>query len=245
MPFTFSHPAIVLPAVLLPRGWYSLTGLVAGSMVPDFEYFLRMSVYSKHSHTVNGLILFNLPLAIVLCFVFHLVVRDPLIKNLPNFLHRRLIAFNTFDWITAWKSKWPVIIVSILLGASSHLLWDAFTHQTGFFVKRWPAMNHMLSLGNISLPLFKFAQHGSTIAGAMLIILFLHRLPSSDSSGNMRHKMYWPMIAVITIVCLAFRLFWGPPTISFGSVIVGLITSFMIGLITTPTLIKFAFATKL
>lgn len=27
MPFTFSHPAIVLPLTFLPRQWFSLTGL--------------------------------------------------------------------------------------------------------------------------------------------------------------------------------------------------------------------------
>ena len=49
MPFTFSHPAAVLPLRLLPRHWFSLTGLVIGSMVPDFEYFLR-----SMRLTVNG-----------------------------------------------------------------------------------------------------------------------------------------------------------------------------------------------
>ncbi|WP_113654854.1 DUF4184 family protein, partial [Pedobacter namyangjuensis] len=30
MPFTFSHPAIVLPLTYLPKKWFSLTGLVIG-----------------------------------------------------------------------------------------------------------------------------------------------------------------------------------------------------------------------
>ncbi|WP_220463965.1 DUF4184 family protein [Adhaeribacter radiodurans] len=44
MPFTFSHPAIVLPLTLLLRKWYSLTGLVIGSLTPDFEYFYQFSI---------------------------------------------------------------------------------------------------------------------------------------------------------------------------------------------------------
>ncbi|WP_240482010.1 DUF4184 family protein [Flavobacterium psychrophilum] len=39
MPFTFSHPAIILPLRYLPRQWFSLTGLIIGSLTPDFEYF--------------------------------------------------------------------------------------------------------------------------------------------------------------------------------------------------------------
>lgn len=220
MPFTFSHPAIVLPAVLLPRGWYSLTGLVVGSVVPDFEYFLRMSMYSKHSHTLDGLIRFDLPLAIILCFIFHLLVKNPLINNLPAFLRRRLITFNTFNWINAWRSKWPVIVVSILIGASSHLLWDAFTHQTGFFVTRLDALNHMISFGSAKIPIFKFAQHGSTIAGATLIVLFLYHIPSSNISGSESHKLYWPIITMITALFAIIRVFLGPSHMAFGSIIV-------------------------
>ena len=54
MPFTFSHPAIVLPLKYLPKKWFSFTGLIIGSMTPDFEYFLRMKVKSDYSHTLNG-----------------------------------------------------------------------------------------------------------------------------------------------------------------------------------------------
>ena len=39
MPFTFSYPAIVLPLTYLPRRWFSLTGLIIGSLTPDFEDF--------------------------------------------------------------------------------------------------------------------------------------------------------------------------------------------------------------
>jgi hypothetical protein len=43
MPFTFLHPAIVLPLTYLPRQWFSLTGLVIGSLTSDFEYVLRVN----------------------------------------------------------------------------------------------------------------------------------------------------------------------------------------------------------
>lgn len=41
MPFTFSHPAIILPLSYLPKKWFSLTGLIIGSLIPDFEYLLE------------------------------------------------------------------------------------------------------------------------------------------------------------------------------------------------------------
>ena len=39
MPFTFSHPAIVLPLTFLRRQWFSLTGLAVGSLTRDVKYF--------------------------------------------------------------------------------------------------------------------------------------------------------------------------------------------------------------
>ena len=47
MPFTFSHPAIVLP---FSKKWFSLTALVTGSIIPDFEYFFKMKGHSDYGH---------------------------------------------------------------------------------------------------------------------------------------------------------------------------------------------------
>ncbi|HMG06875.1 MAG TPA: DUF4184 family protein, partial [Mucilaginibacter sp.] len=41
---TFAHPAIVLSFKYFPKRWFSKTGLVIGSMAPDFEYFIRLRV---------------------------------------------------------------------------------------------------------------------------------------------------------------------------------------------------------
>ncbi|MEG1227787.1 MAG: DUF4184 family protein, partial [Flavobacterium sp.] len=41
----------MLPLQFLNKKWFSLTGLVIGSMIPDFEYFIRMRIQSIYSHT--------------------------------------------------------------------------------------------------------------------------------------------------------------------------------------------------
>ena len=51
MPFTFAHPAIVLPFYKKPK-FFSMTTLIIGSMSPDFEYFLRMKIKSDMSQTL-------------------------------------------------------------------------------------------------------------------------------------------------------------------------------------------------
>ena len=98
MPFTFSHPAIVLPLKFLPKRWFSLTALVIGSLTPDFEYFIRMKVQSDFSHTFLGIFWFYLPLGILLAFIFHNTVRNSLFDNIPMSLKSRLNRFNEFNW---------------------------------------------------------------------------------------------------------------------------------------------------
>ena len=97
MPFTFAHPAVVLPGVFLPKHWMSLTGLVVGSLVPDFEYFFRWQVLSLYSHTPAGIFWFDVPVALALCFVFHVVIKKALLENLPIFFKARLLKFKNFD----------------------------------------------------------------------------------------------------------------------------------------------------
>ena len=135
MPFTFSHPAIVLPMTFLNRKWFSLTGLVIGSMAPDFEYFLRMKTSSNYSHTIAGIFWFDLPLVIILSFIFHNIVRNCLFDNLPVPLRLRVSTFKQFDWNKYFQKNWLIVIISILIGPFSLIFWDGFTHQHAYFVE--------------------------------------------------------------------------------------------------------------
>ncbi|HNH84716.1 MAG TPA: DUF4184 family protein, partial [Acidobacteriota bacterium] len=51
MPFTFCHPAIVIPVA---RRSHWLSPLVIGSMSPDFLYFLNFSTGHSFGHTFTG-----------------------------------------------------------------------------------------------------------------------------------------------------------------------------------------------
>src|ERR1700679_2947936 len=105
MPFTFSHPAAVLPAKLLPDKWVSMTALVIGSITPDFEYFIRMKNVGLYGHTVIGVFWFDLPIVFALTFIYHKFVRDGLLDNLPRFLRNRLNKFRGFDWASYVKQN--------------------------------------------------------------------------------------------------------------------------------------------
>src|SRR5437763_5725606 len=133
MPFTFSHPAAILPFRIFRKKWFSLTALVIGSVVPDFEYFLRMKDESFYSHKFWGIWWFDLPLAFLLSFLFHDVVRNPLFSNLPYTLQKRFKGYMDFKWGDYLRKHFGIVVFSFLVGIVSHILWDRLTHETANF----------------------------------------------------------------------------------------------------------------
>jgi hypothetical protein len=234
MPFTFSHPAAVLPLAYLPKRWTSMTGLIIGSLSPDFEYFLRMKAYGIYSHTWIGLFWFDLPLTIILAFIFHLIVRNKLIENLPIPLMKRFNRFKNFNWTQFFKDNIIIVVASIIIGIATHIFWDGFTHAGGQFVQRMDSLNTVYLIAGYNLPMYKILQHLSTIVGGVIIIYALYLLPVNKVKIN-RKSIYWFWLSVfgIAIVILVIRLLTGLGYNHYGDIIVTFISGIIIGLILT------------
>ena len=238
MPFTFSHPALVLPLTKLPPKWFSLTGLIIGSVAPDFEYFFRMRMDSQISHTVQGLFLFDLPVGIVLTFIFHNLIRNGLYDNLPLILQRRLFHYKAFDWHSYFKRHVLVEVISILVGATSHLFWDSFTHNHAFFVERLPWLRRDFDLWGWPIPIYRVLQHISTIVGGMVIALFVLRMPETAVVGACGSFYYWPLAGAIALVIVLMRVCFPLDQKVFPQIIVTSISATLIALILTPLLVN-------
>ncbi len=204
MPFTFSHPAIILPFGFVGKHYFSLTALIIGSMTPDFEYFLHLKVRSDFSHTLFGVFWFDLPLGIALCFVFHLLVKKTLFKNLPFFLQTRFNNFLDFDFIDYFKKHFLIVIFSLLLGTFSHLFWDGFTHHDGFFVEFFPTLQTKTIF--YSIPVFKILQHLSTLLGGTFIALWIYKLPQNTKNIYPISFHYWLSVLCCFVFLFSIRL---------------------------------------
>jgi len=236
MPFTFSHPAIVLPLTFLPRQWFSLTGLVIGSLTPDFEYFLRMKVQSTYSHTISGLLWFDLPMGILLAFIFHNIVRDSLFDNLPTILKSRLTKFKQFDWNKYFNKNWFVVKISVLIGSASHIFWDGFTHNHGYFTQAIPALTNTVELFGRQVLTFKILQHSSTLLGGIIIAFALFKLTPDKNILGQLNINYWSILTTLTLSIIAVRLLNGLNYKLYGDIIVTAISAGLISLILTPWL---------
>lgn len=238
MPFTFSHPAIVLPLTYLPGQWFSLTGLVIGSLTPDFEYFIRMRIKSNFSHTIDGLFWFDLPLGLLLAFIFHNIVRESLFDNLPAFLKSRFSSFRQFDWNSHFKRNWLVVTISILIGAASHIFWDSFTHNHGYFVETIPSLLNSVDILGKQVPILKILQHSSTFIGGLAIVFSVYKLPANKIENENVNLKYWIIFAGLILTIVGFRLLNGLELIQYGNVIVTMISSGLIAITLTPILTK-------
>ncbi|MBP5983757.1 MAG: DUF4184 family protein [Fluviicola sp.] len=238
MPFTFSHPAIVLPLTFLPRKWFSLTGLVIGSLTPDFEYFLRMRIKSNYSHTIDGLFWFDIPLGLLLAFIFHNIVRNSLFDNLPTILKSRFSEFKQFNWNGHFKRSWFVVTISILIGAASHIFWDSFTHDHGYFVQTIPALQNSVDFLGGQIPILKILQHSSTLLGGLVIVFAIYKLPTNKTEKENINLKYWTIFVGLTLTLIAIRFLSGLELKQFGNVIVTTISAGLISFILTPWLTR-------
>lgn len=204
MGFTFSHPALILPIRYLPRNLYSMNGLIIGSMVPDFEYFIRLDNGSSSSHTFIGLFLFDLPAALIILTLYHQFMREQLIKNLPDFLKLRLKAYAYFDWLGYLKKNWAIVICSILIGSLTHIFWDGFTSGNGYFVMRNSIMETQFTLFQTQFYLYKIFKHLSSLIGIGVLSILFMKLPKQPADSEKPNTYYWifhTMLALVIFLC--------------------------------------------
>ena len=207
MPLTFSHPAIVLPAKFLPEKWVSMTALIVGSVTPDFEYFFRMRETSFYMHTWAGMVCIDLPLGLLLTFIYHYIVRNLFICNIPGFFRKRFSPYMNFNWGEYVEQHFWMVIICLLLGTASHLFWDSFTHPEGHFVKVIPVLKQSTYIFGSRIQYARVLQTISTIVGAIVILFAIMRMPvahyyaAPDEPFN-----YWLIIVGMGVVVICMRM---------------------------------------
>ncbi|MBC5773852.1 DUF4184 family protein [Pontibacter sp. KCTC 32443] len=209
MPFTAAHPALILPLQRLHSRWFSTTGLIVGSIAPDFAYFLPYRRFGTLSHSLKGLFLFDLPMALALAILFHLLIRDQVVQNLPDYLRERALSIKPVKLGSYLLSNWHIFAISALIGSFTHLFWDSFTHANEYFVRNY---SHFflqpVSLGIIELPLSRAIQHISTIVGLSVLGWHISTLPVAQVKQKpwLSWMPYWILVGFIGAVLMLLKL---------------------------------------
>jgi hypothetical protein len=239
MPFTFSHPAAIIPFTYLPKKWISLTGLIVGSVIPDFVYFTGLGFSSEISHSVRGIFSINFPMAIVVAFTYHLLVRDALIMHLPYVLKCRFLVFTGFDWCQYVKNNPIVVFFSVLIGILSHLMWDSFTQEQGFFVKQWPLLQADIPMFWGQIKMFRVFQHISTILGGVVVMVSIFRFERDEKVIRSEHLWrYWGVFLLIVMLFVGFKFLMGLNYHHFSAMVAAVTGGMMYAFVLTSFFIK-------
>ena len=151
-----------------------LSALVVGSLAPDFRYFLNLAPRGHFGHSFKGIFIFCLPVGLAVLWIFQKIMKLPLIALAPR-SHQQRLAPLAKPFLWSGTGRFALIVASLLLGAISHLAWDAFTHDSGLVVRNVPDMRVPLEEFGTHRPLFNVLQHGSTILGLALLVFWYWR----------------------------------------------------------------------
>lgn len=238
MPFTLAHPALVMP---LGKSRYrlSLTALLAGSIAPDFEFYFQMREVENVGHHWYGIILFDFPAALLFCFLFHNLLRNLFVANLPAAYRNRFSRFVNYNWNKyAAKNKWTVLL-SLIIGIVSHILWDGFTHHDGLFVKMLPALAGNTDIMYVNVPVYFLLQVIFSIAGMWIVLTAINNMPvKSCNEMNEQNKIYWPAFVILLSFILMVRLVLWPQYNSFWGVFLAVMGGICYSWIVVSVLLK-------
>ena len=169
MPFTLAHAAAGLPFRRCNLVW---SAFFIGTFAPDIEYFVRLSDSNRDGHHFPGVITFTLPAAFVALWIFHSLVKPALVELAPEGLQRRLVPYmGAFRF--GGPSRFSAILGSVLLGVSTHVIWDWFTHAHTWVYERWAWLGETLDVPLVGpWSHSKVLQYASTLTGLVALAIW-------------------------------------------------------------------------
>jgi len=219
MPFTVSHAAAVLP---LRKLNLISSAFIVGSMAPDLPYIIGNTEYRDLGHRFPGLVVFTLPASLLALWLFHNVIKRPVIELLPTGMQER-IHHQTGEFKFLPASRFLAILGSMSLGILSHVVWDSFTHPY-----TWPWRQFVWLRSFVHVPfvhhrlqVFAALQYSSTIIGMLALAIWVALWYRRSAPGvrvppnSPRQSRFGLAVAMVVLAAIAgtvrAMLIIGPP----------------------------------
>ena len=212
MPFTLSHPFIVLP--LHRYRLLHFPALVIGALSPDFPYYLHGRPYPG-GHSWPSVLYYDVPLT-ALVYLLSLALLSPCLRRyLPDCLNA------AYPPPAHFSRRWQTVVVfalSAALGAATHIVLDGFTHPNGWFVQHLPRLQQPAG----ALPLYQWVQHVLSIGGLMLLAayqwLMARHFPHRSPCGGGQKICFWlGVVALGVLTVLLWQLLQPATAFATGS----------------------------
>lgn len=220
MPYTLSHAIISAPISALTDNRVPLAALVIGSMSPDFPYLLALTPTGSPGHSLSGVVTHCLLPSLLLLAIWHRFLEKPTVE---------LFGLRYQAPSMTWQACF-FMVLGVLIGGYSHVLWDATSHSYGYFVENSSFLNREL----FSLPLYKWNQYGSGVLGLLCLFIWylvaLTRVRAPDYRGRIKAGVGIYLLCIVLFVVLA-NLIHGSSTLADYAVqtSVGLLSGATVG----------------
>ena len=192
-----------------------------------------MVLFISHSHYFLEIFYFNIPLKILLYFIFQFVVKVPLINNSTSFFYNRFDRLKRQNLDLLSYKNLLIVLLSAGIGNLSHILWDSFTHKEGLFEGYLPYLLESVNLLNKDVYLFQLLQTWSSITGGIYIIYFIYKMPIKVVEVKSNFTQFW-----ITAVSISFLIIYLRDCQNASQFIATSISSGIIGLIFSSLFFK-------
>jgi hypothetical protein len=204
MPFTLSHVAAAIP---FQRTRLISSALVIGCMAPDFEYFIRFLPGGGFGHTLPGVFLLDLPLALLALWLFHNYAKAPLYAWLPQSVRRRIRLAPASP--VRDLAGFALVVLSILIGIATHILWDSFSHPRLWLYGHWQFLHRTVQVPlHGQMEVARVIEHLSSVFGAMVLLIWFWRWfrstpPIEQDAARTPHDNSRTAFIVVCAVALA------------------------------------------
>lgn len=189
MAFTLAHMAAALPFYRCQK-WLNVEALFIGTMLPDLPYFLNSNpIVAQHSHQWIGLLTYCLPWGLAVFVLWYWLLKSALIALIQPWqrvqgltghnhhsMQEALPQYPFGLWFAALMQKygifWLKVVLGLLLGSITHLLWDGTTHPDGFIAIQL-GLQYPVTIAYLGdIPMARFLQYVTSIFALILLIGF-------------------------------------------------------------------------
>lgn len=127
MPLTLpTHPLAGAPLKLWRPRWFDGVALFVGAIAPDVAYAFDGYGVTIRSHTWPAAVWWAVPVALIGVRLIRWSA-PTVAAHLP---HGGRLALRDYGALGAVRHPWWITVVSAIIGALSHIAWDALTHPT-------------------------------------------------------------------------------------------------------------------
>jgi hypothetical protein len=174
VPYTLSHVAAVLPGYRALSRAQIFSAAVIGSMVPDFGFLLLAGSPARwQTHSFVGLFTFCLPVGLITYGLLQWLIKPAVQEILPDRAYVRLRTAHPVRRLRELRA-WIYAAGAIVLGAITHLIWDAFTHENARGVQMFPLLDRYgPQLDGHPEQYYHWLQYGSSVAGLAFVFIAL------------------------------------------------------------------------